>query len=247
MFPSSLVASSSRWQSKLPEYARRALHHDQMELDSALSQMYSLCTTPASVSKMTKARKVTKNHYYRDDPGFIVLQCFFLIVSSVVFGVALQSRILHVLYNILYSVAIDYFVVGGIAASATWAYANKFLMTSSHLHEVRREVEWQHSFDIHCNGYFPYFMITHVLQFALLPLLVQDTFLARLVANSMYTVALATYFYNTFRGYVELPMLARQQTFLYPMLGVVCIAVVATVTTSINMTHVMIHQSWPIV
>lgn len=229
---------------RLPEFVRRSFHTDQMEVDSALSQMWSLCTSPSVVFKLSKARKITKNHYHRDDPAFIVLQALFLSISAVAFGLALRSAWLHIAYMILYQFGISYVAVGAVVATATWSFANKFLMGRSQLHEVRKDMEWQYAFDIHCNGYFPYFVCTHVLQFFLLPILRHDTFVAQLVANLLYGFGACAYCYVTFRGFLELPMLTRQQLFLYPIGGIVALAVLATLTTHINMTHFMIYQSW---
>jgi hypothetical protein len=248
MLPSSLSAphrlpSSSR----IPEFIRRAMHGDQMELDSALSQMWCLLTAPATVFKMSKARKMMKNHYYRDDPAFVVLQTVFVAVSTIAFGIAMNARFGRILYNTVYECGINYFIVGALLTSATWAIANRLLMARNvAMHEVRREVEWQYCFDIHCNGYFPYFMLTHVLHFALLPLTVGNSFLAQLLANAVYAGGASAYLFVTFRGFLELPMLERQQVFLYPVVAIVPLAVMATLTTHINMSHVVLHHMWPL-
>ena len=247
MLPSSLAAphrlpSSSR----IPEFFRRAVHGDQMELDSALSQMWCLLTSPSVVFKMSKARKMMKNHYYRDDPAFVVLQTVFLAVATVAFGLAMHANVGRIIYNVIYDCGINYFVLGAILASGTWAVANRLLMaTSVAMHEVRREVEWQYCFDIHYNAFFPYFALTHVLHFFHLPLTVGDSFFAQLVANLIYAGGATAYLFVTFRGFVELPMLERQQVFLYPVVAVATLAVLATLTTHINMSHAVLHHMWP--
>ena len=245
MLPTSLSAPH-RWTSKLPEFARRAIHHDQMELDSAVSQMWSLITNPSLVSKISKARKMTKNHYHRDDPAFLVLQVFFLAIATIATGLALDARIFRIVYNIVYQIGISYFTVGALAATVSWMFANRFLMGSGHLHEVRREVDWQHSFDIHCNSYFPFFIYTHVLQFVLLPVLMQEHFIAQLLSNALYAIAVTSYCYNTFRGYLELPMLVKQQLFMYPAVGATSLLALATLTTNMNMTRWTLGSSWPL-
>lgn len=216
-----------------------------MELDSALSQMWALCTNPSLITKISKARKMTKNHYHRDDPAFIVLQVVFLAIVTIAFGLATASRPLHIVYEVLYQIGINYCTAGALIATATWTFANRFLMGSGHLHEVRREVEWQHSFDMHCNSYFPYFVWTQVLSFVLLPILLHDNFFAQVVANGLYSAGVVAYCYNTFRGYLELPMLVKQQVFMYPAIGFVTLALLATLTTRINLVHVAIHSTWP--
>lgn len=243
---SNMNVSSTRLPSRLPEFLRRILRTDQMELDSALSQMWSLVTSHSTVLRLAKARKMTKNHYYRDDPAFLVLQVFFLTMATICFGVTFKAPVLLILYNMVYQVAIDFFVFGTLFATLVWVFANRVLMTKQHgIHEVRRDVEWQYSFDIHCNAYFIYMMLTHVLQFFMVPILMHSTFFSQLLANLLYAAAFTLYFYHTFRSYLDLPMLSRQVLLLYPAVGIVPLCLLMTITTRINMTHVMIHHVWP--
>lgn len=240
------ISAPHRLGSRVPEFVRRALRRDQMDVDSALSQFCALCSSNSSlVFKISKARKMTKNHYYRDDPAFLVLQSLFLAATTIAFGLALRSSVLHTIYNVIYQVGINYIVVGAILASASWTVANRVLMApAGQLHEVRREVEWQYAFDIHCNGYVPYFMATHVVHFIALPFLMQMGFLPRLTANLLFAFGISSYFYVTFRGYLELPSLHRQQLILYPIVGVVALAVLMSFVTSINMSHVVLYYVW---
>jgi len=244
MLPTNLAAPH-RWTSRLPEFARRALQQDQMELDSALSQMYALCTNPSLVSRISKARKMTKNHYHRDDPAFVVLQILFLTAVTAAYGFATGSRLLHVVYNVVYQVGINYVTVGALIATGTWTYANRFLMTTGQLHEVRKDVEWQHAFDIHCNGYFTYFAWTHVLQFILLPILLRDNFFAQFLANAVYCVGVTAYCYSTLHGFLELPTLNGQKVFLYPAVVFVAFTVLATIVSRLNYTHAVVYSMWP--
>ena len=246
MLPTSNM-SASRLPSKLPEFVRRVIHRDQMEVDSALSQMWALATAnPSLIFKLNKARKMTKNHYYRDDPAFMVLQLLFLAVTTISFGVALGAPILLIVFNVIYQIAIDYIVLGALVATAMWTFANRVLMGNPHsLHEVRRDVEWQYAFDIHGNSYFPYFICTHVVQFLFLPLLMHHTFFAQLLANALYALGATLYCYVSFRSYLDLPMLTKQQLLLYPVIGIVALCVLVTVTTNISMTRFMVHHVWP--
>lgn len=241
----SAASYPQRWTQRLPEFARRAVQHDQMELDSALSQMWALLTNPSLITKISKARKMTKNHYHRDDPAFLVLFMFFIAVVTVAYGVATASRPLHIVYVVLYQIGINTVAAGILLTTATWSFANKFLMGQSHLHEVRREVEWQHSFDIHLNGYFTYFAWTHVVQYALLPLLLRDNFVAQLLSNVIYCCGVVAYFYNTLHGYLELPTLTGQTVLMYPAVAFVVTVALLTLTTHMNLTHHVVHATWP--
>ncbi|KEG12125.1 unc-50 related protein [Trypanosoma grayi] len=243
MIPQRLTGSS-RWVSRLPEFARRALQVDQMELDSALSQMYSLCLKPSLVSKMNKARKMTKNHYHRDDPAFVVLQVLALVITAVAYGLALSGGLFQIIYNVLYEVALNYFLTGVIVSTATWIFVNRLLVGGGHLQEVRREVDWHYSFDIHCNGFFSYFMWTKVVQFILLPLLLRTSFLTSLISNSLYMMGCVLYLYIVFLGYLEVPILTQQQKLMYPIPFVVLFTLIITLFTSCNLTQWTLSQTW---
>jgi hypothetical protein len=66
---------------------------------------------------------------------------------------------------------------------------------------VEQEVEWLYAFDIHCNSFFPFFVLMYVVQFFLSPLIIGPDFLACLLANSLYAFAGGYYVYITFLGY----------------------------------------------
>jgi hypothetical protein len=215
-----------------------------MELDSALSQMWSLLSGSNLVSKMNKARKNTKNHYYRDDPGFMMIQVFFLTVTTIAYGLAMKARLPLVVYNVIYQLAINYVTVGALVATATWSIANNFLMGGGQLHEIRKEVDWQHGYDIHCNAYFVYFFWTHVVQFALLPFIVEDTFFAQILGNTIFVVGVVAYCYTSFQGYLDLPTLVRQQVLMYPAIGFASLILFLTLTTRINLSHVVLSSNW---
>ena len=245
MLPTGGIASSSgRWQTQIPEFLRRSVHVDQMEMDSALSQAWQSITNPSIVAKISKARKMTKNHYHRDDPALIVLQGLFILAVTVAFGLATNARFFLILANVLSSFGLYYIAFGAVAASTTWWYANTFLMAGGHLHEIRRDVEWQYAFDIHCNAFCAYFSFTGVLHFILLPVLLSDTFLSQLLSNGLYAAGAVAYLYNTFYGYLELPMLQRQQSFMMPAVLVVGLFVVLTLFTHVNMSKFVVSQWW---
>lgn len=114
-------------------------------------------------------------------------------------------------------------------------FANRYLHGRGQMHEYRpaEPLEWLYAFDVHCIAFFPVFMLCYVLQFFLLPWLIKATFLARLASNVLYAFATCYYFYITFRGYLELPFLERQEIFLYPMFFI-CIAFVLSIISPFN-------------
>eukprot|EP00744_Colponema_vietnamica_P016137 GILI01022627.1.p1 GENE.GILI01022627.1~~GILI01022627.1.p1 ORF type:complete len:227 (+),score=30.19 GILI01022627.1:29-682(+) len=215
-----------------------------MELDSALSQAWQCIVCPSVVAKISKARKMTKNHYHRDDPALMVIQGLFIFIVTIAIGLAVRARFFLILANILSAFGLYYVAFGAVAASATWWYANTFLMAGGHLHEIRREVEWQYAFDVHCNSFCAYFIYTNLLHFILLPVLTSNGFISQFIGNGIYAVGAIAYIYNTFCGYLELPMLVKQQTFMTPCAVVAGLFLLATLFTNINMSHFVIHQWW---
>jgi hypothetical protein len=62
-------------------------------------------------------------------------------------------------------------------------------------------VEWLYAFDVHCNAFFPVYLLLYVVQFYLSPLLLARSMIATLLANTLYFVAFAYYHYVSFLGY----------------------------------------------
>lgn len=209
----------SRWTSRLPPYLRRAVQADQMEMDSALSQMYSLCVNPSLVSKMSRARKMTKGHYYRDDPAFLVLLLAFVLVAAVAQWLLCFASVSLVGCLFRYVFA---FVVSGLLMACVWrAVAVLYLSSASASAQsgdfiadyLRSDLDWRYAFDVHCNGYFTFFLWTEVVAYFLAPFMG-----VAWVGNAPVAVGVTTYLYSIFLGYLEIPSLSHQQRLLYPVL-----------------------------
>jgi len=111
--------------------------------------------------------------------------------------------------------------------------SNQFL-NSDQQHNSRQEVELAYAFDIHCNSYFPFFLLTHVLTFILHPVTLYDGFLTRFLANTVWMIGGGWYVYGSWLGYssklsvssctssiwnhgLALPFLHGTGIFLYPL------------------------------
>mmetsp|Transcript_46937 Transcript_46937/g.114352 ORF Transcript_46937/g.114352 Transcript_46937/m.114352 type:complete len:242 (-) Transcript_46937:125-850(-) len=219
----------------LPEYLRRALKYPQMDLEYTFWQMVYLCFDPKRVYKNTSYHKQTKNQWARDDPAFTVLCMGFLLVAAIAYCIAFQvSNPLIFLRVILGTVLVEFVVLGCAIATITWAVSNRYLRVHS-LHSVEQEVEWLYAYDIHCNSFFPLFLLLYVGQYFMLPYLLQEGFLPVFLSNSLYTVAFVYYHYITFLGYSALPFLRDAVYFLYPA-GVVIVLYVVTLLIGFNCT-----------
>jgi len=203
------------------------LDFGQMDFQSALDQMKTLLTLqPQRVYKTAYYRKQTKNHWARDDPGFAALQVAFLTVASLAWCVAFKaSLITSTLSFALKSILINWLLIGVVVASAGRALANSHLIVHPSGAHVRQRVEWLYAFDIHCNAFFPLFVLIYCVQFFLLPLVLGKSLLALMVSNSLFAFAFGWYFYVTHLGYRALPFLSKTEVFLFPIVGVLLVYV----------------------
>jgi hypothetical protein len=108
--------------------------------------------------------------------------------------------VLHFVRIIFGGLLLEFFILGCLMASIIRWYANKF-MRVTRLYTVEQTVEWLYAFDIHCNGCFPSFCLLFAGQYFLLPIILNESFLATLIANTLYAVAATYYLYITFLGY----------------------------------------------
>lgn len=210
------------------EYLSRLTDISQMDLQSALDQMKSLLSLSPSqtqkVYKMAYYRKQTKNHWARDDPAFAALQVAFLAISSLAYCIAFQGESIlssSVRFG-FHSIFINYILSGVIVATITRTIANQHLnvqnnYSSSH---VRQNVEWLYAFDIHCNAFFPAFVLLYGVQFFLLKLVLGQSLVSLSISNTLYAVAGGWYFYVTHLGYRALPFLNNTEVFLFPIVGI---------------------------
>lgn len=212
----------------LTQYMRRMVHWAQMDVDYTYAQMLSLCLAPRTVYQLTSYRKQTKNQWARDDPAFVVLLVFFLAVAAVSYSVALQSRGAGILRLLLLFVGVHFVFTGTLIATLSWFISNRFLRVQS-FHGVEQRMEWMYAFDIHCNAFFPLFVVLYVVHYFLLPVLVKPSTGTLILGNVLYAVALCYYFYVTWLGYTTLPFLERTEVFLYPGVVVACVLMVITI------------------
>jgi hypothetical protein len=97
------------------------------------------------------------------------------------------------------------------------------LKKQQHSHAVEQQVEWLYAFDVHCNSFFPLFLLLYVVQYMVSPVLLAHNFLANILSIALYVIAFAYYHYLTFLGYAALPFIDNSQVFLWPMAIVLAI------------------------
>lgn len=156
----SVVAAGSSATSSHAQYLSRLADFRQMDIQSALDQMKTLLSTrPHVVYKTAYYRKQTKNHWARDDPAFVALQLLFLIISCIAYAISFREPFTGGIAFLLYSVLFNWLGAGLIVASLGREIANRHLTDHKSNSHVRQSVEWLYAFDIHCNAFFPVFVL----------------------------------------------------------------------------------------
>ncbi|XP_022745647.1 protein unc-50 homolog isoform X2 [Durio zibethinus] len=85
-------SSASRPNPMFPQYLRRIVKWQQMDIEYTFWQMLHLCTAPKVVYQHTKYHKQTKNQWARDDPAFVVICSLLLAVATVAYCAAFLTN-----------------------------------------------------------------------------------------------------------------------------------------------------------
>ena len=222
------------------EYVWRVFNVGQMDFQFAYSQMADLLRSPAEVYKSTAIRKQIKNQWSRDDPAFLVLLVGLMAAASAAWLVAYGLySVTHTLTIVVGSIVVLLFGAGLLLASAYRWYANSH-MAVVRLHAIEQKVEWLYAFDVHCNAFFPAFVLLFALQFFLLPFLLTPHFLSTLAANTLYLAALAAYLYVTFLGYAALPFIERSERLMWPG-SVAAVLYFCTLLLNVNLSYLCVN------
>ncbi|KAG9135059.1 hypothetical protein Leryth_011551 [Lithospermum erythrorhizon] len=191
----------SRSNSLLPNYLRRIMKWQQMDMEYTFWQMLHLCTSPKLVYQHTKNKK---NQWARDDPAFVVICSLLLVLATLAYCAAYDHSVGHALW-VLISVLFFHFLLTGP------------LFATCFCHAVEQRVEWLYAFDVHCNSFFPVFVLLYVIHYFLSPVLVAHGFIPVLLSNLLFMVAASYFHYLNFLGYDVLPFLEKTTFFLYPI------------------------------
>ena len=108
---------------------------------------------------------------------------------------------------------------GCVVATVLWWVTNQYMLRETCSDQ---DVEWAYCFDVHLNAYFPPLIILHFIQlFFFHALLSGPSFLATLVGNVLWLLAIGYYIYITFLGYNCLAILryTKRILFAFPILG----------------------------
>ncbi|RZC45143.1 hypothetical protein C5167_038088 [Papaver somniferum] len=233
-------ASNVRPNPVFPQYLRRIVKWRQMDIEYTFWQMLNLCTSPKVVYVSILLK--TKNQWARDDPAFIVICSLLLIVATSAYCAAFSHSVGHAIYTVLSVLIFHFLITGAILATCCWFLTNSYLREESpNSHVVEQRVEWLYAFDVHCNSFFPMFVLLHVIHYFLSPLLIAHGFIPVLLSNLLFMVAVSYYHYLNFLGYDVLPFLERTTFFLYPI-GIVIILSPLMILSGFNPTRYMMSM-----
>lgn len=216
----------------LPEYIRRSIDYRQLDMEHAMAQLMLLCKAPNEVYKSTQYRKEIKNQWARDDPALVILITLAITIMTCITWMAYGHSVMQLCTLLCHTVIFDFIILGMVMATLTRWLSNKYLKVQRSF-TVEQDTEWLFAFDIHCNGFFPLFLILHVLQFVLSPYLLSSAFSATLLANSLYAISFSIYFYHMFLGYSALPFMRNTQVFLFPI-GLIAVAFILSLLVGFN-------------
>ncbi|MEW5315733.1 MAG: hypothetical protein WDW38_007140 [Sanguina aurantia] len=223
-------------QGYLSTYFRRIIKPKQMDMEYTFWLMLQLLLSPKTAYRHTAYHKQTKNQWARDDPAFVVVCCLLVAAASTAYCVTYGDSLWHSLLTVLSAVVVDFLLLGCAVATAGWLISNRFLRKRNlHHHQVEQHVEWLYAFDVHCNSYFPLFLLLYVLQFLLSPLLLMRSFVSNALSCALYAGALAYYHVLSFLGYSSLPFLEHTEVFLWPI-GAIFLCIPFAILSGFNPT-----------
>ncbi|KAL9259620.1 unc-50-like protein [Drosera capensis] len=102
-----------------------------------------------------------------------------LTVSTLAYCAAYDHSFGHAVYVVISVLLFHFLLTGLLLATSCWLYA----------------------FDVHCNAFFPMFVLLYVVHYFFSPLLVAHGFIPELLSNLLFMVAASYYHYLSFLGY----------------------------------------------
>jgi len=235
-----LTASHRKHAAGIQDYMHRIINfREQVDFEVTFCTMLWLCMDPRRAYRNAEYHSRTKHQWARDDPGFVIVMVALISVSMTSWSVAFgPGSVWGWILGVTFAVCVDFVGVGVVAAGIAWLVVNGRAPTSqgdpfSYGGEAettaRATVEFAYAFDIHCNAYFPMFLLLHVSQYFLLPILISPSFFASMLSCALYGAATSYYWYLTFLGYNALPSLRHTELLVLPVGGCLLLAFCALI------------------
>ncbi|KAF3099906.1 hypothetical protein TWF569_003965 [Orbilia oligospora] len=161
---------------RLPVFIKRLWKIPQMDFEMAIWEMTCLLISPKKVFRSMYHNKQTKGHWGRDDPSFVALLSFFLLLTSIAWGLAYTPSFLSIARLALVLTFVHFLSGALLVATAGWYLAGRFLRKGrtgrfGATPSADGELEWAYCFDVAVRAFFVAFFFLYIVQFFLMPLL----------------------------------------------------------------------------
>ncbi|RVD80864.1 uncharacterized protein DFL_008751 [Arthrobotrys flagrans] len=217
---------------RLPVFIKRLWKIPQMDFEMAIWEMTCLLISPKKVFRSMYHNKQTKGHWGRDDPSFVALLSFFLLLTSIAWGLAYTPSFLSIARLALVLTFVHFLSGALLVATAGWYLAGRFLRKGrtgrfGATPSADGELEWAYCFDVAVRAFFVAFFFLYIVQFFLMPLLSKNWWISLFIGNTLYLVAFSFYCVVTFLGYNALPFLSHTEVILFPIVAFAIVWVVS--------------------
>uniref|UniRef100_M1CFQ6 UNC-50 family protein n=1 Tax=Solanum tuberosum TaxID=4113 RepID=M1CFQ6_SOLTU len=196
------TSSHVRPNSVLPQYLRKIIKISAHKVPQAKLMHKSSQGPYKSSAPSCSYLLETKNQWARDDPAFIVICTLLLVIATLAYCAAYDHSAGHAVFVVISVLLFHFILTGATLATCCWFLTNNYLREEApSSHAVEQRVEWLYAFDVHCNSFFPMFVLLYVIHYFLSPLLVAHGFIPVLLSNLLFMVAASYYHYLNFLGY----------------------------------------------
>ncbi|KAF2815522.1 UNC-50 family protein [Mytilinidion resinicola] len=214
---------------RMPRFFKRLFKFPQMDFEMAIWEMTSLIWAPKKVFRSIYYHVKTKNTWHRPDPSFTYLLSFFLLLTSLAWGLAyadgfgktvritLVFIFIHFLALSLLVATAFYFLVGRLLGPGVPGLPGRRRQGLFTQPGEEEQLEFGYCFDVSIRAFVPIWVFLYVIQFLLMPLIASSHWVSLLVGNSLYLAAFIYYFIITFLGYNTLPFLHHTELLLAPI------------------------------
>ncbi|KAF2201529.1 UNC-50 [Delitschia confertaspora ATCC 74209] len=221
----------------MPRFFKRLFKFPQMDFEMAIWEMINLIIAPKKVFRSIYYHKQTKNTWHRPDPSFTYLLSFFLLLTSLAWGLAYAHGFSHILRISLVFIFIHFLALSLLIATLFYFLVGRLLGPGVKGLPMRRrrgqglfnmgnmeqggggeeQLEFGYCWDVAIRAFVPVWVFLYAVQFLFMPVVASKYWLSLLLGNSLYLLALNYYFIITFLGYNALPFLHHTELLLAPI------------------------------
>jgi hypothetical protein len=171
----------------MPRILKRALKFPSMDFETAVWEMSSLLLHPKKVFKAITYHHATKKRYHQADPSFTYLLSFFLLLTSIAWGLAyadgfgktLEIMVVfvfgHFIGTSLVVSTVAYFLVGRFLGPGVKGLPGRRRQQGLFVQPGEEEqLEFGYCFDVAIRAFFPVWVFLYVVQFLLMPVVAKD-------------------------------------------------------------------------